>query len=43
MLSTSEFRTIVEKIKDYTDYIYLHVKGEPLTHPNIIELINNLK
>ena len=40
MLSTSEFKTIVEKIKDYTDYIYLHVKGEPLTHPNIIELIN---
>ena len=40
MLSTSEFKTIVEKVKDYTDYIYLHVKGEPLTHPNIIELIN---
>ena len=40
MLSTFEFKTIVEKVKDYTDYIYLHVKGEPLTHPNIIELIN---
>ena len=40
MLSTSEFKTIVEKVKDYTDYIYLHVKWEPLTHPNIIELIN---
>ena len=40
MLSTSEFKEIVEKVKDYTDYIYLHVKGEPLTHPNIIELIN---
>ena len=40
MLSTSEFKEIVEKIKDYTDYIYLHVKGEPLTHPNIIEFID---
>ena len=40
MLSSDEFKTIVEKVKDYTDYIYLHVKGEPLTHPNIIELIN---
>ena len=43
MLSITEFKTIVEKVKDYTDYIYLHVKGEPLTHPNIIELINIAK
>ena len=43
MLSTSEFKKIVEKIKDYTEYIYLHVKGEPLTHPNIIEFINIAK
>ena len=40
MLSTSEFNEIIKKVKDYTDYIYLHVKGEPLTHPNIIEFIN---
>ena len=43
MLSTFEFKEIVEKIKDYTDYIYLHVKGEPLTHPNIIEFIDIAK
>lgn len=43
MLTTFEFKEIVEKIKDYTDYIYLHVKGEPLTHPNIIELIDIAK
>ena len=34
------FKNIIYKIKDYTDYVYLHVKGEPLLHPNIIELIN---
>ena len=35
-----EFEKILIKIKDYTDYIYLHVKGEPLLHPDIIEIIN---
>ena len=39
-MSLEEFETILNKIKDYTDYIYLHVKGEPLLHPNIIEMIN---
>lgn len=27
-------------IKDYTDYIYLHVKGEPLLHPQLGEIID---
>jgi radical SAM protein with 4Fe4S-binding SPASM domain len=35
-----EFELILNKIKDYTDYIYLHVKGEPLLNSNIIEMIN---
>ena len=26
---------ILNQIKDYTNLIYLHVKGEPLIHPNI--------
>lgn len=34
-----EFKQIIEKIQPYTDYIYLHVKGEPLLHPKINELI----
>ena len=38
-MSKEEYITILEKIKDYTDYIYLHVTGEPLLHPNIIEFI----
>ena len=29
-----------KKIKDYTDNIYLHVKGEPLTHNNLESIIN---
>ena len=39
-MSLEEFEVILNKIKDYTDYIYLHVKGEPLIHKDIIEFIN---
>ena len=33
------FNAIVDKIKPYTKYIYLHVKGEPLLHPEIDEIL----
>ena len=39
-MSLIEFEKILDKIKGYTDYIYLHVKGEPLIHKDIIEFIN---
>lgn len=47
-MTKEEFTNIVEKIKDYTDYIYLHVKGEPLLHKDIKEFLdiaykNNIK
>ena len=29
------FKEILEQIKPFTDYIYLHVKGEPLLHPRL--------
>lgn len=38
-MSLEEFEEILKKTKNYTNYIYLHVKGEPLLHPNIIEFI----
>ena len=38
-MTLEEFKVILEKIKDYTNYIYLHVKGEPLLHPQIIDFI----
>lgn len=38
-MTIQEFEIILTKIQDYTDYVYLHVKGEPLLHPNIIELL----
>lgn len=38
-LLSDEFATIIKKIDKYTDYIYLHVKGEPLTHPELDQIL----
>ena len=47
-MTVEEFELIISKIKDKTDTIYLHVKGEPLLHPNLVDFLdiaeeNNLK
>jgi len=34
-MSVSDFSNIIKEIKPYTDYVYLHVKGEPLLNPNL--------
>lgn len=39
-MSLNDFQIILEKIKGYTEYIYLHVMGEPLTHPKINDFLN---
>lgn len=38
-LSMEEFKVIIEKLKGVTKYLYLHVMGEPLTHPLLPEFI----
>lgn len=38
-IDVQDFEFILTKIKPYTDLIYLHLKGEPLLHPNINELL----
>lgn len=40
IMSFDEFKIILEKIKNHTSYLYFHVLGEPLLHPNINEFIN---
>lgn len=40
MMTIEEFGHILSEIKTYTDNIYLHVKGEPLLHPNLIEFLH---
>jgi len=34
-MSEATFEQILHEIKPFTDYIYLHVKGEPLLHPKL--------
>ena len=38
-MSPDEFRIVIDKIKKYTDNIYLHVKGEPLLHSKLDEIL----
>ncbi|MBP3920670.1 MAG: SPASM domain-containing protein [Bacilli bacterium] len=39
-MTYDEFMFILGKIKPFTNYIYLHVLGEPLLHPKINEFID---
>ena len=39
-MSLLEFELVINKIKRYTDYIYLHVKGEPLLYDNLDSLLS---
>ena len=39
-ITIDEFNAILSKLTPYTDYLYFHVLGEPLIHPQINELIN---
>lgn len=38
-VSPEDFSAILFSIKPYTDYIYLHVLGEPLLHPHLDQLL----
>ncbi len=39
-MSLEEFSKVIEKIKPYTKTIYLHVKGEPLLHPELDSILS---
>lgn len=39
MMPTESFKHILREVKPYTDYIYLHLMGEPSTHPNLKEYL----
>lgn len=43
MLSCAEFTLLAQKIRPYTDYLYLHVMGEPLVHPALGEFLHIAK
>lgn len=39
-IKTEAFRYVLDQIKPHTGHIYLHVKGEPLLHPRLDELLD---
>jgi radical SAM protein with 4Fe4S-binding SPASM domain len=39
-MTVNEFQLVVEKIRPFTNYIYLHVLGEPLLHPQLDEILS---
>lgn len=39
-MSVDEFKLVINRIKEYTDSIYLHVKGEPLLHSHLDEILS---
>ena len=39
MMSVEQFKNIIQQVKFYTDYVYLHIMGEPLLHPNLISFL----
>lgn len=39
-ITIANFEKILKNINDYTDYVYLHVKGEPLLHKELDKLLD---
>lgn len=38
-MTKEEFNTILNKLEGITNYLYFHILGEPLLHPNITEFL----
>ncbi len=39
-MAVEEFRIVAAKVRQQTEYIYLHVMGEPLLHPHLEEILD---
>ena len=42
-MTVEKFKLIINEIKEYTNLVALHVKGEPLLHPHLKEILNVCK
>lgn len=38
-MTKKEFETVIQKIKPFTENIYLHIKGEPLLYPDLDSIL----
>lgn len=39
-LAPEDFQVLAEKLRPYTDYLYLHLMGEPLLHPRLEDILS---
>ncbi|MBR3357653.1 MAG: radical SAM protein [Solobacterium sp.] len=39
-MSVTDFCHVLDEVRTVTDYVYLHVQGEPLLHPEFDEIMN---
>ncbi len=39
-MTKDEFEVVLDRISEYTNYIYYHLMGEPLLHPNLPDFIH---
>lgn len=39
-MSPADFEKLLPKLRPYTDYLYFHIMGEPLCHPQLRELLD---
>lgn len=39
-MSVAEFSALMPKLRPYTDYLYFHLMGEPLCHPDLEEFLS---
>ena len=39
MLTPEEFQILASRVRDYTEYLYFHLMGEPLLHPQLPALL----
>lgn len=39
-MSVEEFEALLPKLRPYTDFLYFHLMGEPLCHPNLHTFLN---
>ena len=43
IMNTEEFTRVLDQLEGKTKYIYFHLMGEPLTHPEILRFISTAK
>ena len=39
IMTVDEFTALMPKLRPYSDYLYFHIMGEPLLHPNLTEFL----